>query len=33
MTPTQGYRVQTFGTFLLGISAMIEIALLSLVLH
>ena len=33
MTPDQGYRVQTMGTLVLGIAAIIEIALLSLVLH
>ena len=33
LTPDQGYRVQTMGTLVLGIAAIIEIALLSLVLH
>ena len=33
MTPDQGYRVQTMGTLVLGIAAIIEIALLSLMLH
>ena len=33
LTPDQGYRVQTMGTLILGIAAIIEIALLSLVLH
>lgn len=33
MTPEKGYRTQTIGTLILGVSAMIEIFLLSLVLH
>jgi len=33
LTPDQGYRVQTMGTLVLGIAAIAEIALLSLVLH
>ena len=33
LTPDQGYRVQTMGTLVLGIAAIIEIALLSLVLN
>ena len=33
LTPDQGYRVQTMGTRVLGIAAIIEIALLCLVLH
>lgn len=32
LTPDQGYRVQTMGTFVLGIAAIVEIALLSMVL-
>lgn len=33
MTPDQGYKTQTMNTLLLGISAMIEIFILSLFLH
>ena len=32
LTPDQGYRVQTMGTLVLGIAAIVEIALLSMVL-
>ena len=33
LTPDQGYRVQTMGTLVLGIAAIVEIALLSMVLR
>ena len=33
MTPDQGYKTQTMNTLILGISAMIEIFILSLILH
>ena len=33
LTPDQGYRVQTMGTLVLGLAAIIEIALLSIMLH
>ncbi len=33
MTPDQGYKTQTMNTLILGVSAMIEIFILSLFLH
>ena len=33
LTPDQGYRVQTMGTLVLGLAAMLEITLLSFVLR
>ena len=33
MTPEQGYKTQTANTLVLGLSAMVEIVLLSLVFH